>query len=183
MVGADDSADGVRHHEPDPRDDPGQRHARRGHERGDDHEEGPHPARVHPQRARFVVADREHVEAPGGAPEDEHPEDHDRRRDRDIRPGRVVEPTHRPEHDGAQGLIVRQVLHGRQRRLEHRVRHDAGQQQAGDGLAAIVLRHAVGETHGKQTPSKRAHLEAGGESRQQQCQARPRTTRQTRRQE
>ena len=65
----------MRDDDPDEADEPADRHGGRGAQRGGDHHDEPHAGRAGAEGLGLVVADGEHVEAPGR--EQQHGERHD----------------------------------------------------------------------------------------------------------
>jgi hypothetical protein len=126
----------MRHHQPDPADDAGDRHHARGHQRGGRTrprrrpDEAAQAADVDAERTRLVVAEREHADAP--AVEHERHEAHrdQRGRDREIGHLHAREAAEQPERDGGE-LVVRigHDLDQRDAGARERTRHDAAEHQ------------------------------------------------------
>ncbi len=121
----------MRDHEAHPADDPGDRHARRGHERCRGNHRDAQPEHIDAERSRLVVGKREDVDAPAQQYQREESDPDERQRHRQVARHDAGETPQQPERDRGK-LVVRigdglRECHARRKERAH---HDAGEHKA-----------------------------------------------------
>ena len=148
----------MRDHQPDPADDAGDRdHARRD-QRGADDDDEPEPARLDPERARLLVAERQHVDPPAQQHQRHQPGENRRRGGQDVlglHPGQAAE---QPEGDRRQLVVgIGQHLEERGRRAGQRADHHAGQHQDQRAVADADRSRDESDKRHRGEPAGEAH--------------------------
>ena len=141
----------MRDHQPDPADHARDRDDARRDQRGADDDHRAEPARLDAERARLLVAERQHVDPPAQQHQRDQPGQHDRRGGQDVLGLHAGQAAEQPEGDRGQLVVgIGENLEERGRGARQRAHHHPGEHQ--DQRAVADPHRGRDESHQRHRP-------------------------------